>query len=96
MKRRETDHVELQSRLLTCVGVDVDPECERLSAYVVQAMRPSWGGDRTEVYVFGVCRSCHGMWRELVHASGGHEGVCVPWSGLGTLLAEMREVGWVA
>lgn len=84
------DHVELQSRLLQCAGGD---GCERVSAVVVQAIRPAESGRRTDVTVFGLCAFHAPKAPAIVTALGYREGVVVEWEGVGSLLDEMRRAG---
>lgn len=93
-----TDHVELQSALLQCAGNmgGDDGPCQRVSAWVVHAIRPAEAGRRTDMTLFGVCDGHKQDWRTLVTVAGFREGVLVEWEGLGDLLDELRLAGWVA
>lgn len=93
MRKRQRDWSEVQAALLRCAG---DETCERVSAYVIQAIRPSWGqrGKRTDLTVFGVCLGHQPYWREIAGRQGYWDGVCVRWEDSGSLLDEMVGMGW--
>ena len=94
MKRREADVlVKLRSALLQCAA---ETNCERVSAFVVQAIRPSYGeqGERTDVTLFGLCPDHAMHWRRIMRDQGWWEGARVNFDELGELLDEMRAAGW--
>lgn len=88
------DHVELQSRLLQCAGGD--PPCERVSSWVVQAIRPAELGRRTDAVLFGLCSEHRHLGRAIAIALGFQDGVVVEWAALGDLLREMDAAGLLA
>ena len=90
------DHVELQARLLRCAADE--PQCERMSAWVIQAIRPASGGRRTDVLLVGFCGEHYrrGDLPDVLAEMGYREGGAVAWEGLGALLDVMRESGLLA
>ena len=90
------DHTELQARLLRAAAAD--PQCLRISEWVVQAIRPASGGRRTDVMLVGFCGEHYrdGDLVDVLGEMGYREGVAVAWEGLGALLDGMRQSGLLA
>ena len=88
---KERDRVELQSKLLLCAGAV--PACEKISSWVVEAMRPGRGRQRTDVTLFGVCEEHRENVPELLGLMGYSEAAMVEWEGLGELLSGLERAG---
>jgi len=98
-----TDHAELQAQLLRCVWnefFDGDPygrtpACEKVSSYVVRAVRPSHGGKRTDMGLFGVCSDHKYEWAALMEALDYSQGMLVEWSAVGELFRDLETMGYL-
>lgn len=90
MKRRN-DYSEFQGRLLQCA--ESAPVCERISSWVLLAVKPGSTSHRTDFVLMGSCDQ-HRDAMVGRFGSGGYADVSVvEWEGVGVLLRELDDAG---